>query len=178
MNTRTVSSVIKKKPSKLNPHLLDVVEQKQLQRLDLEIRYDIEWDELWSYVGKKTEPYWTWYVIERNTGVIVAWKNGRRSNEVLKKMLERIESLATKYAFTDSWKAYVSLLPKHYTHLVGEDQTWKIEHRNLNFRTHLKWLQRKTICFSKNKLMHDNVIEMYIEKYYYKHRLYADSLSA
>jgi hypothetical protein len=29
-------------------------------------------------------------------------------------------------------------------------------------------LNRKTICFSKNEQIHDNVIGMYIEKYYYK----------
>ncbi|MDR1582354.1 MAG: IS1 family transposase, partial [Prevotellaceae bacterium] len=39
--------------------------------------------------------------------------------------------------------------------------TWKIERKNLNFRTHLKRLNRKTVCFSKNEQIHDNVIGMY-----------------
>ncbi|MDR2064730.1 MAG: IS1 family transposase, partial [Prevotellaceae bacterium] len=44
-------------------------------------------------------------------------------------------------------------------------KTWKIERKNLNFRTHLKRLNRKTICFSKNEQIHDNIIGMYIEKF-------------
>ncbi len=59
--------------------------------------------------------------------------------------------------------------------LIGKDQTWKIERKNLNFRTHIKRLNRKTICFSKNEQIHDNVIRMYIEKYYYKSGTYKES---
>ncbi|MGR0481310.1 MAG: IS1 family transposase [Candidatus Electronema sp. V4] len=32
---------------------------------------------------------------------------------------------------------------------AGKANTWKAERRNLNFRTHLKRLNRKTVCFSK-----------------------------
>ena len=46
--------------------------------------------------------------------------------------------------------------------------TWKIERKNLNFRTHIKRLNRKTICFSKSEQIHDNVIGTYIETFYYK----------
>jgi insertion element IS1 protein InsB len=53
-------------------------------------------------------------------------------------------------------------------HRVGKQNTWKIERKNLNFRTHLKCLARRTICFSKSELIHDNVIGMYIETYYYR----------
>ena len=37
------------------------------------------------------------------------------------------------------------------------------------------WLiNRKTICFSKNEQIHDNVIGMYIEKYCYRSGTYGD----
>jgi insertion element IS1 protein InsB len=45
----------------------------------------------------------------------------------------------------------------------------------LNFRTHLKRLNRKTICFSKNEQIHDNIIVMYIEKFYYKTGIYGNN---
>jgi insertion element IS1 protein InsB len=61
---------------------------------------------------------------------------------------------------------------------VGKDQTWKIERKNLNFRTHIKRLSRRTICFSKNKQIHDNVIGMYINKHYFKTGTYGDSVAA
>jgi len=40
----------------------------------------------------------------------------------------------------------------------------KNERKNLNFRTWIKWLTRKTICFSKLEILHDTVIGMLINK--------------
>ncbi|KAA6318355.1 hypothetical protein EZS27_031622, partial [termite gut metagenome] len=33
-----------------------------------------------------------------------------------------------------------------------------------------------TICFSKNETVHDNVIGMYIERYYYKNGTYGNNI--
>ncbi len=43
-------------------------------------------------------------------------------------------------------------------HQVGKRNTQKIERKNLNFRTGIKRLTRKTICFSKSETLHDTVI--------------------
>jgi insertion element IS1 protein InsB len=60
-----------------------------------------------------------------------------------------------------------------FDHYVGKDQTQQIERKNLNFRTHLKRLNRRTICYSKNEQIHDNVIGMYIDRFYYKSGTYS-----
>jgi len=53
-------------------------------RLEVELHhYQTEWDEFWSYVGSKSEQRWTWYLIERQSGIIIAWENGRRQDKVL-----------------------------------------------------------------------------------------------
>lgn len=75
---------------------------------------------------------------------------------------------------TDNWAAYSKLLPQRYFHIIGKGNTWKIERKNLNFSTHSKRLSRRTICFSKNEYIHDNVIGMYIEKYYFKSGAFGD----
>jgi len=49
-------------------------------------------------------------------------------------------------------------------HDVGKRNTQKIERKNLNLRTWVKRLTRKTICFSKSVLMHDIVIGLLINK--------------
>ena len=54
-------------------------------------------------------------------------------------------------------------------------ETWKIERKNLNFKTHLKRLNRRTICYSKNEQIHDIVISIYIERYYYKTGTYSNN---
>ena len=130
--------------------------------------YQTEWDEFWSFVGSKANKRWTWYIIERNSGLVVAWQNGDRSANTLQKLLDLIEHLPIRACYTDNWAAYSKLLPQKYSHIIGKDNTWKIERKNLNFRTHLKRLSRKTICFSKDEDIHDNVIGMYVEEYYYK----------
>ena len=57
------------------------------------------------------------------------------------------------------------------------DTQGRIERKNLNFRTHIKRLNRKTICFSKNEQIHDNVIGMYIQTFYYKTGTYGNNFS-
>ena len=47
---------------------------------------------------------------------------------------------------------------------LSEENTQKIERKNLNFRTWIKRLTRRTICFSKIEQMHDIVIGLLINK--------------
>ena len=41
-----------------------------------------ELDEMWSYVGKKSNPRWLWHAIDRKTGQVLADVFGRRKDEV------------------------------------------------------------------------------------------------
>ncbi len=159
----------------LNPFFLDRAESQQLEKLDVEFHLSTEWDGFRSFVGSKHSPRWTWYVIERKSGIILAWENGRRKDEVLKSLLYRLKGIPIRICHTDDRGAYSRQFPGEYTHIVGKDCTWKIERKNLNFRTHIKRLSRKTICFSKNEQIHDNVIGMYIEKFYFKKGVYSKS---
>ena len=47
-------------------------------------------------------------------------------------------------------------------HTISKAETLNIERHNLNFRTHLKRLHRRTICFSKSSEMHAAVIKLYV----------------
>jgi insertion element IS1 protein InsB len=105
----------------------------------------------------------------------LAWRNGRRKDAVVQLLIDDLIDLPITVCYTDDWAAYAKLFPANWRHETGKDQTWKIERKNLNFRTHIKRLQRKTICFSKNEQIHDNVIGLYIERYYYKHGVFAQS---
>ena len=68
---------------------------------------------------------------------------------------------------TDNWGAYDRLLPED-KHLVAKKFTQSIERQNLNFRTRIKRLQRKTICFSKSLELHDKVIGEFINKEFFQ----------
>ena len=113
--------------------------------------------------------------MEKTTGIIVAWHNGKRTDEDLQSLLNLMSGIPINKYYTDDWGAYDRLLPKD-KHIIGKDETWKIERKNLNFRTHLKRLSRQTICYSKDVTIHDNIIGAYIERNYYQKGLYSKNI--
>lgn len=61
--------------------------------------------------------------------------------------------------YTDHCVTYFRKLANH---IPGKRNTQKIERKFLTFRTRIKRLARKTICFSKTEFMHDTVIGIFI----------------
>lgn len=156
----------------MNPHFAAHLSGLPPYEVEIEIR--VEADEFWSYVGNKKNQRWTWYAIERKSGVVIAWHNGRRTDESCSCLMEKISVFPAARFYTDDWKSYRKYIPPS-KHVIGKSDTWRIERRNLNFRTHIKRLSRKTICFSKNEKIHDNVIGMYINHYYFENGRYSES---
>ena len=158
----------------MNPYVLDMIEHDQLKKLEVDICYTAEMDEFWSFVERKSNQRWTWYAIDKASGIILAWHNGGRTDADFRQLLGYLENIPIDLYFSDDWGAYARYLPKD-RHCIGKDQTWKIERKNLNFRTHLKRLNRRTICYSKSEELHDNVIGMYIERYIFKTGLFRNA---
>jgi insertion element IS1 protein InsB len=124
---------------------------------------EAELDEQWSFVGKKSNPRWLWYAVDHETNIVLAFVFGRRKDEVFKKLKAMLDPFGIKRYYTDDWGAYDRHLDAD-KHEVGKSNTQKIERKNLNFRTWIKRLTRRTICFSKLEEMHDTVIGLLINK--------------
>ena len=139
----------------LSPSHVEVV----LQRVD-----EAEVDEMWSFVGKKTEPRWLWHAIDHRTGKVLAYVFGRRADEVFVKLKRLLEPFGSTRYDTDSWGAYGRHLAPE-VHSPGKRNTQQIERKHLTLRTRLKRLVRKTICFSQSIQMHDIVIGLFINRY-------------
>ena len=120
-------------------------------------------DEQWSYVQNKQEQRWLWYALDKVSSKVVAYTFGTRADSTLKSLLEKLKGFKIILYFTDGWGSYERLLDPQ-KHIVGKRYTQKIERCNLNFRTRVKRLARKTICFSKSSEIHDKVIGTIIEK--------------
>ena len=120
-------------------------------------------DEQWSYVGNKSNQRWLWYAVDHATNTVLAYVFGKRKDVVFKKLKALLEPLGISRYYTDDWGAYERHLETG-KHAVGKRNTQKIERKNLNFRTWIKRLTRKTICFSKLEIMHDTVIGLLINK--------------
>ena len=126
-----------------------------------------------SFVQKKSNQRWTWYAIERTSGCILAWHNGTRQDVDFLILWRLLQSFPIAVYHTDDWGSYARYIPAGM-HRVGKNNTWKIERKNLNFRTHLKRLSRN-LLFEKSEQIHDNVIGMYIENFYYKNGTYGNN---
>jgi len=152
-----------------------MIEANQLEKLEVVIHYTAEMDEFWSFVETKSNQRWTWFAMDKKSGIILAWHNGKRTNDDFKSLLILLSGIPINRYYTDDWGAYSSLLPQN-KHVIGKDQTWKIERKNLNFRTHIKRLNRKTICYSRDTNIHGNVIGMYIARHYYRSGTYGNGV--
>jgi IS1 family transposase/transposase-like protein len=122
---------------------------------------ELEIDEMWSFVGKKGNPCWLWYGFDASRQKVVCWHLGRRTDESCKRLLEKLSGCQVMRYCTDELESYQKFLPPAQ-HWIGKEGTQRIERNNLNFRTHLKRLQRETICFSKADDMHYAVTKLYI----------------
>lgn len=65
---------------------------------------------------------------------------------------------------TSDWGSYSKSIPPEQ-HVMGKQNTQNIENKNLNLRTRIKRLARKTIGFSKLEMLHDTVIGLFINRY-------------
>ena len=124
-------------------------------------------------VGGKKNQRRTWHAAERKTGVILAWRNGRRTDESCPLLMTKLSAFPAASYYTDDQQSCRKYLPP-LEHISGKADTWRIEKRNL-FRTHIKRLNRKTIFFKKKKI-YDNVIGMHINRYYLQNGRYSENI--
>lgn len=95
----------------------------------------------------------------------------RRTDESCGQLKGQLAACAVENFYTDDWQSYAKLLPAEQQ-TISKAETLNIERHNLNFRTHLKRLHRRTICFSKSAEMHAAVIKLYVNHVNaYQHKL-------
>ena len=120
-------------------------------------------DEQWSFVGKKSNQRWLWCAVDHATNTILAFVFGRRKDVVFKELKSLLDPFGISRYYTDDWGTYERHLEAE-KHEIGKRNTQKIERKNLNLRTWIKRLARRTLCFSKKDNMHDTVIGLMINK--------------
>ena len=117
-------------------------------------------DELWSFVGVKTNKQWVWLALCRRTRQVVAYAIGDRSEQTCRRLWERIPASyrGNGLVYTDFWEAYQKVVPPLYHRACGKEsgQTNHIERWNNTLRQRLGRFVRKTLSFSKCERMHGN----------------------
>lgn len=98
---------------------------------------------------------------QRETGKIVRFSVGSRTNKTLNRVLLSLQLSNAKKIYTDKLKQYCFLIEKK-NHSTKARGTNHIERVHLNYRTDLKRLNRRSICFSRSLLMLMSVIKIYL----------------
>jgi insertion element IS1 protein InsB len=159
ISTQTVMKVIRARAA-------EILEPRVPPRIK-----DLEIDEFWSFIKDKSQQCWCWYGLNRATTRIAAYVLGRRTDASCRQLSDKLAGCAVENFYTDDWQSYAKTLPAKQ-HIISKAETLNIERHNLNFRTHLKRLHRRTICFSKSSEMHAAVIKLYVNHVNaYQHKL-------
>jgi IS1 family transposase len=119
-----------------------------------------EVDELRTFIGKKENKFWVVCAFERETKRVVDFRVGRRTKRTLRFVTDTLLLTHARKIYTDGLKLYEFIIPK-IIHKKSAFMINHIERMNLNIRTHLKRLNRRTICFTKNSLMLEACLKIY-----------------
>lgn len=119
-----------------------------------------EVDEMCTYIHHKRNFIWLVYALERDSKRVVSFNVGKRTNKTLSRVLTTLKLSEAKKIFTDRLKNYRYLIEEKL-HSIKRFGTNHIERKNLTLRTHLKRLNRRTICFSKSLVVLVSVLKIY-----------------
>lgn len=124
---------------------------------------EYEIDELKVVVGGQQHEVWICYAINRRTKQVIDFVVGRKTKTNIRKVIKQLLPLKPKKIYSDKLPLYRSLIPKDI-HSTKFKATNHIERKNLTLRTHLKRLNRKTICFSRSIVMLTACLKLYFWK--------------
>ncbi|EEW3158926.1 IS1 family transposase [Escherichia coli] len=160
---RDTARVLKISLNTVLRHLKNFAPLQAAQRIEprAEIVICCEADEQWSYVKSGSNPRWLFYACDRIRKRVLAHVFGPRTARTLLRLLALLSQFNIAFYMTDAWPVYQMLLAST-SHVVSKKYTQRIERHNLNLRTHIERLARRTICFSKSEVMHDKIIGWYL----------------
>ncbi len=131
----------------------------------LETNQSYEVDEMRIVIGRKARKgeenhYWLVYAINKASKQVVAYSIGRRTNEVINKVIKKLLATKPKHIYTDGLGQYKSLIPKSI-HVVNKYLINTIERMHLTLRMDLKRLSKYSICYSRRMEMLDASLRIY-----------------
>jgi len=155
---RSIARILGISPTTVQSRILSIASTLLKPVIPLGKEYEL--DELCTYIGKKSRHIWVAYALRTDTKEVVDFAVGRRTNKTLKRVTNTLLGAEAVKINTDKLRNYRSLVPRHI-HKLKQYGTNHIERMNLTLRTHLKRLNRRTICFSKSMAMLSACLTIY-----------------
>jgi len=119
-----------------------------------------EVDEMRTFLRHKGKVIWIVYALDRINKNVISFAVGSRTKKTLNQVIQTTLLSNPKRIYTDGLNLYKFLIHKTF-HKVTSFGTNRIERKNLSLRTHLKRLNRRSICFSKSLLVLNAVLRIY-----------------
>lgn len=119
-----------------------------------------EIDELRTFIANKQNECWVAYVLCSNTKKVIDFIVGKRSKRTLQMVVNTAICSGVQKIKTDKLNIYQTLIPPQQHSCKAYNINY-IERNNLNLRTHLKRLGRRTICFSRSMVMLTACLRIY-----------------
>jgi IS1 family transposase/transposase-like protein len=158
LGIRSTARVLKISPTTLIKKIIQIADNLKPPIISKRKTYEV--DEMKTYWRKKSRGIWIVYALDRKTKQVVSFNVGGRSNKTLKVIVNTLMLSEARYIYTDRFPNYQYLIDKK-KHKICFYGTNRIERKNLTLRTHLKRLQRRTICFSRSIKMLFACLKLY-----------------
>ena len=119
-----------------------------------------EVDEMCTYYQKKSKLLWIVYALRKDTREVVDFAVRPRTKLTLQKLTDSLVMSESDRIYTDKLNLYGYIIPVNI-HCTDQYSINHIERKNLSLRTHMKRLNRRTICFSKSIAMLSACLKIY-----------------
>lgn len=158
LGIRSTARILKISTTTLLKRIIAIAKKIPNQPIIKNKTYEV--DEIRTFIRNKERPVWIVYALERKTKQVVNFSIGRRTKRTLQYVTNTLLLSNPKTIYTDNLVQYKSLL-NEFIHRTKPFGTNHIERKNLSLRTHLKRLNRKTICFSRSFIILQCILRIY-----------------
>ncbi len=158
LGMRSISRVLEISVNTVQQRILSIASRIRKPAISFGKTYEV--DELCTFIGQKARKRWIAYALCRENRQVVDFRVGARSNTTLQPVVQTLVLSGAKKIFTDGLRNYQQLIDSEI-HSVKRFGTNRIERMNLTLRTHIKRLNRRTICFSKSWSMLNACLKIY-----------------
>jgi IS1 family transposase/transposase-like protein len=158
LGIRSIARVLKISPTTLLKRIIVISKAVKPPYITYGKIYEV--DELRTFVKSKRQVVWLVYALDKVTKNVVSFNLGKRTNQILDKVIKTLINSQAQKICTDKLRNYQYLIPKeiHSTKRFG---TNSIERMNLTIRTNLKRFNRRSICFSKSIIILNAILRIY-----------------
>lgn len=147
LGIRSTARILQISTTTLLKRIVTIANKINTPKIDENKMYEV--DEIRSFLKRKDNLIWIVYALERKTKKVVCFSIGKRTKKTLLYVINSLTLSKPKAIYTDGLRQYKYMIDSSI-HKVKRFGTNRIERNNLYIRTHLKRLNRKTICFSRN----------------------------